>query len=512
MRPIDGLAGGNIMRLFRLAVLAAACFALPCAAQTTLRIGIGADPNVLDPAQSGSFVERVVFAAMCDKLVDIAPDLSFRPELATAWEWSPDGRSLTLTLRPDGIFQDGSPIDAAAVKANLDRSRTARESRRRTELRQVSEVEVIDPRTLRLVLSEGFAPLLSVLSDRAGMMLAPAALARGERVADAPICSGPFRLTRRIAQDRIEMEKHGGHWNAANIHFDRLVFLPIPDNTVRLVNLRAGQLDLIERLAPADAPTVQRDTRLRLVTGPSIAYQTMSINVGHGPLAQRPLGSDPRVREALELAIDRGVINQVALEGRCSPNNQPEAPGTAYHFPDLAPPARDPAKARALLRAAGHDRVAFTLRVPNQPVESQVAQIIQSMAAEAGFDIKVEMLEASAMVAATQRGDYEAAIAIWSGRPDPDGNIAFWLASDGFLNWGRYANARIDALLAEARAVTAQPRRQALYRAAAQIWLAERPHLLLYHHQWFWAMRADLAGFAPNPDGIIRLSGLRIAR
>ena len=501
-----------MLRPLRLALLALPLLATPVLAQTTLRIGIGADPNVLDPAQSGSFVERVVFAALCDKLVDVGPDLAFRPELATAWAWSADGLALTLTLRADARFHDGTPVDAAAVKANLDRYRTARESRRRTELRQVSEVQVVDPRTVRLVLSEPFAPLLSVLADRAGMMLSPAVLPQAERIGENPVCSGPFRLTRRIAQDRIEMEKHAGHWNAANIHFDRLTFLPIPDNNVRMLNLRAGQLDLIERVAPTDIPAVERDRRLRLVAGASIAYQTMSINVGAGPLAQRPLGSDPRVREALELSIDRAIINQVALEGRFTPNNQPEAPGTAYHFPDLAAPARDPARARALLRTAGHDRVAFTLKVPNQPVDAQVAQIIQAMAAEGGFDIRLEVLEASAMVASTQRGDYEAAIAIWSGRPDPDGNIAFWLASDGFLNWGKYANPRLDALFAAARAVTATDQRQRLYREAAGIWMAERPHLMLYHHRWFWAMRAELQGFEPAPDGIVRLAGLRLAR
>ena len=500
------------MRPLRLAAALLPLLATPAFAQTTLRIGIGADPNVLDPAQSGSFVERVVFSALCDKLVDVGPDLQFRPELATAWEWAEDGRALTLTLREGARFQDGAPVDAAAVKANLDRYRTARESRRRSELRQIAEVQAPDPRTVRILLSEPFAPLLSVLSDRAGMMLAPSVLPMAERIGENPVCSGPYRLTRRIAQDRIEMEKHAGHWNAANIHADRLVFLPIPDNNVRLLNLRSGQLDLIERVAPTDIPAVERDRRLRLVSGPSIAYQTMSINVGAGPAAQGPLGSDPRVREALELSIDRDIINQVALEGRFTPNNQPEAPGTTYHFPDLAPPARDPARARALLRAAGHDRVAFTLKVPNQPVESQVAQIIQSMAAEGGFDIKVEVLESSAMVASTQRGDYEAAIAIWSGRPDPDGNIAFWLASDGFLNWGKYSNPRVDALFRQARMVTVTEQRRRLYHDAAQIWLADRPHMMLYHHRWFWAMRADLQGFEPSPDGIIRLAGLRIGR
>ncbi len=480
--------------------------AAPAQAQT-LRIGIGSDPNVLDPAQSGAFVERVVFAAMCDRLLDVGPDLGFRPELATRWAWSADGLALTLTLREDGRFHDGTALDAEAVRINIERYRTARESRRRSELRAVSAVEAPDARTVVIRLSEPHAPLLSVLSDRAGMIMSPTALARhGERIGDNPVCSGPFRLTRRVAQDRIEMERFAGHWNAANIHAERLVFLPIPDNTVRLLNLRSGQLDIIERLGPSDVPDARRDRRMQVVETTSIAYQTLAINSATGPL------SDPRVREALERSIDRAIINQVALEGLFVPSNQAEAPGTPYHFANLAPPARDPARARALLREAGHERLAFRLTVANAPVESQVAQIIQAMAAEGGFDVRIQAMEASAMVAATQRGDYDAAIVIWSGRADPDGNVAIWFASDGFLNWGRYHNGEMDRLLAAARMTNDPAQRRPLYAQLAARYLEDRPHLILYHHRWFWGLRAGVAGFVPNPDGIIRFAGLRLPR
>lgn len=497
----DGMTGMRALLAF--ALLVVLTVAQPAGAQM-LRIGIGSDPNVLDPAVSGSFVERVVFSALCDKLIDTAPDLSFRPELATRWEWAPDGLALTLALRSDARFHDGTPLDAEAVRVNLERYRTARESRRRSELAQISAVEAPDPRTVIIRLSEPFAPLLSVLADRGGMIMSTTALARlGERIRDEPVCSGPFRLTRRVPQDRIEMERFPGHWNAANIHVEKLVFLPIPDNTVRLLNLRAGQLDIIERLSPSDVADARRDQRLRVVEATALAYQTMSINTATGALR------DPLVREALERSIDRAVINQVALEGLLVPGNQPEAPGTAYHFADLPPPPRDPARAQALLRQAGHDRVAFTLKVPNSPVEAQVAQIIQAMAAEGGFDVRIEQMESSAMVAATRRGDYDAAIAIWSGRPDPHGNVAIWLASDGFLNWGHYANPIVDAAFAAARRSTVTAERQAQYHRAAETWLADRPHLFLYHHRWFWGLRAGIAGFEPNPDGIIRFAGIR---
>ena len=473
----------------------------------TLRIGLAFDPNVLDPAVSGSFVERTIFSALCDKLLDVAPDLSFRPELATRWAWSDEGRTLTLTLREDGRFHDGTVLDAEAVRVNLERYRTARESRRRSELRAVSAVEAPDARTVVIRLSEPHAPLLSVLSDRAGMILSPTALARlGERIGDNPVCSGPFRLTRRVAQERIELERFAQHWNAANIHVERLVFLPIPDSTVRLLNLRAGQLDIIERVGPSDVVDVRRDRRLQLVEATAIAYQTLTINVAQGPF------QDPRVREALERSIDRTVINQVAMDGLFVPSNQVEAPGMPYHFADLPPPARDPARARALLREAGQERVAFRLLVANAPVEQQVAQIIQAMATEGGFDARIQAMESSAMVAATQRGDYDAAIVIWSGRADPDGNAAIWFASDGFLNWGRYRSETMDRALAAARTTNEPVARRALYREVAQTYMADRPHLVLYHHRWFWALRAGITGFEPSPDGLIRFAGIRLPR
>ncbi|WP_333672291.1 ABC transporter substrate-binding protein [Elioraea tepidiphila] len=150
------------------AALALALLATPAAAQGTLRIGLSADPNMLDPAQSGSVFERVVFAALCDKLIDLDPQLRYIPQLATEWRWGDDARSLTLRLRDGVLFHDGTPMDAAAVKVNLDRYREARESRRKTELASVSAVEVVNPLTVRLVLSQPDAPLLAVLADRAG--------------------------------------------------------------------------------------------------------------------------------------------------------------------------------------------------------------------------------------------------------------------------------------------------------------------------------------------------------
>ena len=344
----------------------------------TLRIGLNEDPDALDPARGGSFVGRVVFAAVCDKLVDIDAQNNFVPQLATAWAWSPDNLALTVTLRDGVKFHDGQAMDADAVKANLERYRSAPESLRKGELKPVSSVEVVDPHTVRLHLSQPYAPLVAVLADRAGMMISPKALGR-DVTPDLP-CAGPFKLTERVAQDRIVVDRFPGYWNADAIKLDRIVYHPQPDTTVRLVNLQAGQLDMVERLGPTDVATVKKNPKLKLISQTALAYYSMSINLA----ADSPL-KDPRVRAALEAAIDRGVLNQVVFDGQFIPSNQFEAPGSRYWDPDHPVPPRDVAKAKALLKEAGQEHPGFTLLIGNGPVEQQVGQVVQSMAGEAGL-------------------------------------------------------------------------------------------------------------------------------
>ncbi len=337
------------------------------------------------------------------------------------------------------------------------------------------------------------------------MMISPKALGR-DVTSDLP-CAGPFKLTERVAQDRIVVDRFAGYWNADAIKLDRIVYQPQPDTTVRLVNLQAGQLDMVERLGPTDVATVKKNPKLKLISQPALAYYSMSINLA---APDSPL-KDPRVRAALEASIDRSVLNQVVFDGQFIPSNQFEAPGSRYWDPDHPVPPRDLAKAKALLKEAGQEHPRFTLLIGNSPVEQQVGQVMQSMAAEAGFDIKLQAAEANALVAAGRSGNYQATIVIWSGRPDPDGNVAIWLACDGFLNWGKYCNPKFDDLLARARGVTDVAQRQALYRQLVDIYLADRPHIMLYHAKWLWALSDKVSGFTPTPDGLIRPQGMTLA-
>jgi len=491
-------------------LLAFLTLALPAHAQT-LRIGLQADPATLDPVQSAAFVDRVVMAAYCDKLIELDASLNYVPQLATAWVWSADGLSLTLALRAGVTFHDGEPLDADAVKFNIERAKTAPYSRRAAELKPVKAVAVIDPLTVRLDLSEPYAPLLAQLADRAGMMVSPkAARELDEKLSTRPVCAGPYRLTEWVAQDRIVFEKFDRYWNAAVIAIPHVIYLPIPDDTVRLSNLRAGTFQLSERVAPSDLGVVRGDARLKLYESPSIGYRVLSINTNKGDAAKAPLGANAKLREAFEAALDRAVINQVGFDGAFIPSNQPEAPGTAFYAKDFPVPPRDLARAKALVAESGAGRVPVNLLIGADPLDNRVAQIIQAMAGEAGFDVKITVTEAATLLSRITAGSYEMALLIWSGRADPDANVSIWVACDGFVNWGKYCDRQVDDLLRRARQVTDRAERARLYAQAAAIYLAARPYLFLYHLKWFWGASAKLSGVAPHPDGIIRLQGLRL--
>src|SRR5436190_16190158 len=146
--------GCNVLRG---ALLAAALFPVlaptpPAAAQGNLRIGLAEDPDNLDPTTAGSYVGRIVLAAMCDKLFDIDEKLNIVPQLALSHATSEDGKTVTIKLRPNVKFHDGEPFNAEAVKFTLDRHMTMEASKRKAELSQIDKVEVADPLTIRLLL------------------------------------------------------------------------------------------------------------------------------------------------------------------------------------------------------------------------------------------------------------------------------------------------------------------------------------------------------------------------
>jgi peptide/nickel transport system substrate-binding protein len=478
----------------------------------SLRFGLAEDPDVLDPTLARTFVGRIVFAALCDKLFDIDDKLNIVPQLAESYSWSPDGKVLTIKVRGGVTFHDGEKLDAAAVKYNIERHKNMQGSNRRGELALVSTVDVVDPMTARLNLSAPFSPLLAQLADRAGMMVSPkAATAAGDKFGASPVCSGPFKFVERVAQDRIVLEKYPNYWNKGQVFLERITYVPIVDSTVRLANLKSGQLDMIERMAASDVPGLKSDSRFKIAKITEIGYQGITMNVGKSDMAKTTaIGKDPRVREAFELALDRDGIVQVAMDGEATVGNQWVSPESAFYAKSFPVPKRDVARAKALLAQAGMPNPVVNLMTPTTSDAQKIAQVVQAMVKEAGFDVKIQSTEFATSLNMADKGEFDAYVLAWSGRADPDGNIYSFDACKQPLNYAGYCKQEVDDLLTKSRTASDLAERKKTYEQIAGIVLKDRPIVYLFHRHWLWAYNNKLTGFKPMPDGLVRVQGLKL--
>jgi peptide/nickel transport system substrate-binding protein len=497
----------------RFIVAVAFILAASTASAQSLRVGINEDPDLLDPASGRSFVGRIVFQSLCDKLVDISPDLKIVPRLATSWEITEDGKVITFKLRDGVTFQDGEKFDAASVRFNIERAKTMPESVRKSELASVDSVDVVDPLTVRFTLKKPDSTLLAALSDRSGMMVAPeAAKQAGNKFGLNPVCSGPYKFIERVQQDHITLARNPDYWNAKAFTFEKIVFRTIPDSTARLASLRAGDLDIIERVEPTAVKELEAQKDFKVVSIVGLGYDGLTVNVANGPKSKTPIGQDKRIRQALSFAIDRQGLMDVVFDGQYPPGFQAIPPVSPYYSEKFPPPKRDLEKAKALLKAAGVEHPIINLRYPTGSIAQKVVEVIQAMAAEAGFDLKLVSTEFATQLKLQTDGDYEVVYIGWSGRPDPDGNIYSFYVCGGGLNDNHYCNPEVDKILADTRLTTDIAKRKALYDRFNVIVLDEMPIIYLNFQKWIWGMPNKLAGFVPYPDGMIRLEGAKLSQ
>ena len=481
-------------------------------AQTNLRIGLAEDPDVLDPSLARTYVGRIVFASICDKLFDIDEKLAVVPQLALSHETSADGKTVTIKLRPGVKFHDGEIFDAAAAKYSLERHLNMKGSFRKPEISAIDSIDVVDPATIKLNLKAPFSPLLAQLTDRAGMMVSPkAAEAAGDKFGLKPVCAGPYKFVERVQQDRIVVEKFADYWNKDNVFVDKITYLPIVDGTVRLANLRSGGLDLIERVLATDIKTVRDNPKLKLSKATSLGYLGLTINLANGDKANTPLAKDPRVRRALELSIDREALNQVVFNGEFVPGNQWVSPQNPYYQQAFPVPKRDIAKAKALMKEAGvTGPLTLDFMVPNGPETRAVAEVVQSMAAEAGFDLKIRVTEFATSLKQGEDGAYQIYLIGWSGRSDPDGNSFSFQTCGSPQNNAKYCDKDVDAAHQEARTKSDPAERKKAYEKVAAKFLTDGSIVYLYHTQVLVAHTDKVEGYKQMPDGLVRVIGIKL--
>jgi peptide/nickel transport system substrate-binding protein len=499
------------------ALAALAPIDLAHAQKKTLVVALFQDPDILDPTLARTYVGRIVFSHICEKLYEIDESLRIHPQLAAELPAISDGgRTVTIKLRPGVKFNDGTAMDAESVKFSLDRHRTLKGSNRASELAPVEAVEVVDPRTVRLRLKAPFSPLLAQLTDRAGMPLSPTAVNKlGDKFGTAPVCVGPWQFAERVAQDRIVVEKSSHYFDLAQAKFDKVIFRIIPDDNVRLANLRSGDIDVMHMVSPTDATAIKREGRFELSNVTGLGYDGVTINLRNKTGKQNPpgdlgtpLANDPRVREAFELTLDREALNQVAWDGLYTPGCTPIPPISVFFDKSRKCPARDVARAKKLLADAGHPNgYSFELTIVNNPRSRRVGEVVQQMAREAGFNITLRAQEFASALTDNDDGKHQTFQIGWSGRVDPDGNIHQIQTCKGSLNTTLACDEKIDALLNKAREVSDVDQRRGLYREAIDLFTARRNIIYIYHQNYIVAFPKNLKGYKAVPDGLIRVKG-----
>jgi len=483
------------------------------AQKKTLVVALNQDPDILDPSLARTYVGRIIFSQMCEKLYDIDENLKIFPQLAADLPTVGDGgKTITIKLRPGVKFNDGTPMNAEAVRYSLDRHLNMKGSNRRSELESINSIDVVDALTVRLKLKAPFSPLVAILADRAGMPVSPAVATKlGDKFGTAPVCVGPWQFVERIAQDRIVLERSPHYFDKGAAKFDRLVFRIIPDDNVRLANLRSGDIDVMHLVGPTDAGNLRKEGKYEVSSVTGIGYSGLTINTGKSEMAQKnPLGKDARVREAFELSLDRNAIVQVAMEGEAQPGNQWVAPTNRYYAKSSPIPKRNVERAKQLLKEAGVTNPSFTLMTPTTSDGLRLAEVVQAMAKDAGFDIKLQATEFATSLNLADKGQFEAYVLGWSGRADPDGNLQTFIACKGPLNTSGYCVKEVDDAIENARTTLDPAARAKSYEIVAAHVTKDRPIIYLYHRNWLWAHSAKLTGLRTVPDGMVRVQGLQM--
>lgn len=483
----------------------------------TLVVGLQEDPDALDPTLARTFVGRIVFLHMCEKLYDLDSKLHIVPQLAAALpDVSKDKLTYTIKLRSGVKFNDGTAFDANAVKQSLDRHRTLRGSTRASELAPVDSVDVTGPLTVRIRLKVPFSPLTAQLADRAGMILSPKQVtALGDKFASNPVCVGAFSFKDRVAGDHITLTKSSFYYDKAKVHLNQITFRIITDPNARTQNLRAGDIQVEDRIQSTDVPTLKNDKSVAVIRTPTIGYQGLTINIGNknGLLKAyenvgTPLAKSQYLRTAFDLALDREQINKVVFGGLHQPDCYPISPVSPWYVTTKGLQCNLHAQvptAQKLVKASGYPTpIKVSLMIGTDPVQARLGQVIQAMEQEVGFDVQLRPTEFVSSLAQADAGRFDTFSLGWSGRVDPDGNIFGFCATSGTLNDSGYSDPKLDYVLNSARKSTSEASRITLYKAAMKIIHRQRPLIYLYHPVNYYGVTKKVTGVQIFGDGLIR--------
>jgi len=466
-----------------------------------LRVAISTEPPVLDPTtHAAGVIKLLLHHNVYETLVQFDAETELHGQLATSWEVSEDGTEYTFYLREGVRFHDGTPCDAEAVRQSFLRTMDPQTGHpNRLFYEAIEDVVAEGPHVVRFVLSEPYAPFLSLLALGDSVVVP----AHRDDLARRPVGTGPFRFVERRPADRLILTRNEAYYEEGIPKVERLVFRFIPDPSGQLAALRAGDVDLVAEVTPDIAYALQADPRFRVVSGPSNMVQLLAIHNARPPLDQLVL------RQAIAHAIDREAIIDQALFGFGTPIGSHLTPAVPYYEDMTHLYPHDPARARALLAEAGEGTMRpLALVLPSYPQHVRTGELIEAQLSAVGIATRIQIVDVSTwMDRVFEQADYDLTVIGHHGRVDPALMLTAYGGDrpDYYFRRG-WSSEELDALLEEG-AVAADPaRRASIYARVQEILAEEVVNYFIQDMDEILAMRAGVSGVAVFPIYVLDLT------
>lgn len=462
------------------------------------------DNTSFDPDRITTNNSQMYLYPVYDSLVHINAAGAAEPMLARSWSLSPNGTSVDMHLLEGWHYHDGTPFDAASVRANLLRHRDLPGSFNANRLASLTDVQVLDRHTVRLVTKSSAGPLITILGGSAGMMMSPAAFARpGEDIRPTG-GSGPYRMANYVPGDRVEYSRVDGYWAPDAARVAKMTYLISGDDNARLNAVTTGAADLTFLRASMLRPA--QESGLVICQQPSLSLYTLNLNT-----TRSEFGNE-KVRRAMSAAIDRKSIS-LLVSGLCQPAGQMFPDFYYASSKNVKPPAHDPEAARRLLAEAGlPDGFSFDLEVINLDVYQQIAQVIQANFAEVGINMSITPVDINKLAedfSVAKRAD--AILFEQKAESDPSVLTAEYYRPDGFNNPGGFTDPRIVAAdQAAARGATPADRAPAFTELFDAVERVQAPHIPLCNLTTPFVLNPKVGGVEIYADASRQLRGAAI--
>jgi peptide/nickel transport system substrate-binding protein len=466
----------------------------------TLVVGRTADIDLLDPHKATAFQTVQSLEQIYDSLVEFDRNLNLVPGLATKWAFSDNGNTLTFNLRTGVKFGDGTPFSSQDVAGSLNRVLDQKTSAvARSNIAAIQSIDNPDANTVVLHLSSPNVAIVSALVGVNVAILSAKDIAAGT-VDKQPNGTGPFKFQKWLPNQELDLVRNDTYWGAKP-PLDGVTFRVIPDENSVVSAVESGNVQLGVLTDPLAAK--QADSGgLKVDRSPQLNYHVLQLNSNRGPLG------NVTVRQAIACAIDRKQVLDTAALGEGKVTGPITSPAYLSNPSDRPCPNRDVAKAKQLLQQAGQSS-GFTLDTIVETGEYATAvneaQNVQAQLKDIGVNLNLEVLEAGAYVKRWLAADFEAAIALNGGRPDPDTMYGRYFTTGGSLNKvAAYGSPQLDQLFASGRTETDAARRKATYKQISEDLEQNAPWVWLFTGFNYNVMASRVHNFTPMANGSLQ--------